>query len=493
MSATVDMTLLHQRIPEWAKIVGVTVDDALAYHAGQLKWELMAGAPPKSLAKSQAKAVKDTKKVFFAGKEGGKALDIFFGPQAQGKGMRWLYAGPKYLVGVQPDDFQPGMGVDQMQREMNEYRRGFFRGAGWHEIGIRGRGAGAETGGQHVHRINRTIVRRGELEKLRKVLKNNFGKLKAAWAVGMEQFPVAASKAIPGWVKKHIPTASGRNEIHLSGPATYVEIINFSPGVTHDRAMANVRRAVKKRAGAIKKDLQLYLQGIKKAADFKMPSLFKLTLGLIAPLWIAFYAQSVLAASALVTHEGRISQYQSLSQRATDGEEHLAQVEEVFDHPALHRAGHAIAGEQRLRRLHPAQPSAGRIRRIEHHELDLRRPLAVLRGEPGNGEGISPRPQFAIEAHAGRQLPRESLGRGDAVAIACPERIAIPEGPATVELLAEMPAREIGFAVPILEQRHVAFIHAKSLMKPVGQEEVENAPGFVMLSAFSFQLSAFPA
>lgn len=226
---------------------------------GLLKAELVNGLPPGNLSKSQEQAVKDTKKVFFAGREGGKPLDIFFGPKAQGKGMRWLYAGPKYVVGVFPDDFRPSISGTEMQREMNELRRGHFRGAAWHEVGKRGT--------QHVYRVNRTVVRRGDLSNLRKQVVNSFGKLKASFAVDWEKFRIA--RPLRRWIARHVPTAKGRTVDMSKAPDDpYVEIISSARGVSSERALKAIRAAVRKRTGAMLADLRNQLNGAYKRAGF---------------------------------------------------------------------------------------------------------------------------------------------------------------------------------------------------------------------------------
>lgn len=262
MSARVDTTRLTATLKRYARELDLSLPKVVRHQAGLFKAEVVNTLPPKNLKKSQAKAVKDTKKVFFTGE---KPLDIFFGSQAQGAGMRWLYAGNKggrFLVGVQPDDFQPGMGVKEMQREQNELLRGHFRGAGWHLIGQRGKNNPFK-----IFRVNRTVVRRGQREQLNRKLMDNFGRLKASFAMDWERFNIA--KPLRNWIRKHVPNARGRTLDFSKLPdKPFVEMISTAHGVSKPQALKAINAAVKKRVGAMTADLRNQLKGAYKRAGF---------------------------------------------------------------------------------------------------------------------------------------------------------------------------------------------------------------------------------
>lgn len=261
LQTKIAMDNLNQRTQSWAKAVGISLPQALVKQGGALKYELMEGGPPRNLARSKKQAAKDAKKTFFP-----KPLDTFKGRQAQGDGMIWLYAGQKggrFLVGVKPEDFKPNLTDDQMKAEHLKP----FRGAAWHEIGKR---QTKDKGNPfHVMRLNRTVVNRGRFKKFIKKLQDNFGKLKASWAVHMMHFK--HHRPIPQWIMKHINSgkARGYTVMKLAGPKPFIQIISRASGVEHKNSIKNVRRAVKKRAGAMLADIRLYLNGIKKKAGFK--------------------------------------------------------------------------------------------------------------------------------------------------------------------------------------------------------------------------------
>lgn len=257
----INMANLNSRIQVWAKAAGVSLAEALQKQAGLLKWELMAGAPPRNLARSKKEATKDAKATFFP-----KPLDDFKGSKAQGKGIIWLYAAnqpARVLVGVDSQDYQPQATPEQMKK-LHAASRKNFRGAAWHTVGQRGKANPFK-----VLKLNRTVVGRGRLRSFIKDLQNNFGKLKAAWVVDHGRFNIA--RAIPQWVSKHVTSgkARGATLIQLGGPKPFIKIISRAHGVEHKASVQNVRRTVKKRLGAMLADMRLHLRGVKKKAGFK--------------------------------------------------------------------------------------------------------------------------------------------------------------------------------------------------------------------------------
>lgn len=257
MTATVDMTKFSQTLRRYETELGMSLAKVVRQQAGLFKQEVVNALPPRNVKKSKEQAISDTKRVFFAGKEGTQ-LKPFFGPKAEGAEMRWIYAGPKYLVGVFKDDWKPSMGVVEMQREMNAYRNGHFRGAGWHQT--------KQRGAQHIYRVNRIVVRRSQLEMLRKQISANFGKLKASFAVDWEKFNIA--RALPAWIRKHVAAARGRTLDMTSGPKPFVEMVSNAAGVSKPQAVKAIRTAVKKRVGAMTADIRNQLNGVYKRAGF---------------------------------------------------------------------------------------------------------------------------------------------------------------------------------------------------------------------------------
>lgn len=257
MTATVDTTKLTATLRRYASELNLSFQKVVRHQAGLLKVDIVAALPPKNLARSKQQAEKDARKVFFP-----KPVKTFTGSQAEGKQMRWLYAAnqpARVLVGVSRADYQPELSADQMRRVQYETR---LRGKAWEQIGTRGKNNPFK-----VMRLNRVVVARGRLKQHIKALKDSFGKLKASWAVDWERFNIA--RTLPGWIRKHVPTAKGRTvDMSKLADTPFVEIISDATGVSKPQALKAIRAAVKKRVGAMTADLRNQLRGAYKRAGF---------------------------------------------------------------------------------------------------------------------------------------------------------------------------------------------------------------------------------
>lgn len=289
LQTKLELASLNSRIRTWAKVVGLSLKDALVKQAGLLKWELMAGAPPKNLRRSKQRGIRDASLLFHP-----RPRDYFRTKKQRGRnGIIWLYATPQILYGVQDEDYRPEMTLtDALQIKSGKPFR-FERQNKWQDLGqvsstrfvkagkfkrssLTAKGrlrkgvslTSSETG-QKAIKVNRTIITQSTFRKLQKHLSDQFGKLKAAWVVDLSRFKVA--RAIPEWVMKHVRAgrARGFTVMQLNGPKPYIQIISRAHGVEHKASINNARRAARKRLGAMLADMRLHLRGVKKQAGFK--------------------------------------------------------------------------------------------------------------------------------------------------------------------------------------------------------------------------------
>lgn len=267
ITAQVDTSVLVQRTRARARVAGLTFPQALKKQAGLLKWDLMKSAPPKNLSENKRLSVLATKKVFFP-----RPTNQFTGRKAKGNGVRWLYAGVKggrFLVGTPEENYQPGLGVDELIK-INNATQNNRPDRTWFQVGNRGGKSGKNKGNPfHVNLIQKTVVGRQNLKRLHKFTQNQFGLLKASWAFGMVNLGV--NKSIPGWIKRHLDSGKAKGKVigRLHGEKPYIQIISQAKGVEHQKSIEQVRRAVAVRERAILTDMKLYLAGIKKKAGFK--------------------------------------------------------------------------------------------------------------------------------------------------------------------------------------------------------------------------------
>lgn len=88
-------------------------------------------------------------------------------------------------------------------------------------------------------------------------------------------------------------------------------------------------------------------------------------------------------------------------------------------------------------------------------------PNSILRREPSRLEFSVASPQFAVHRH-GRKFGNKIHRSRNHIAAARPELRAVPKRAAAVEFLCGKPARNF-LAFPVAAQRHLFFIHAKTI------------------------------
>lgn len=253
LTTKIDTSNFTARTRLWAKSSGLSFRDGLRKQAGLLIRDLVNSSAPRNLARAKKLAEREVKQVFRAAPP-----QVFVGDKRGHGRMVWLYAHPRALTGVATEDFQTGIGPDEMKEAF--YLQKFKRGIAWRESGTRGK--------QHVLWLNRIVVRR--MAAFIKKLRDRFGLLKASWAVGWDVLNVAGR--LPDWVRKHVRSGEARGVL-VNGLANaerpFLNMISTANGVERRASLVAIRLAVRRRQVAMLRDIRYYLDGTKKKSGLK--------------------------------------------------------------------------------------------------------------------------------------------------------------------------------------------------------------------------------
>jgi hypothetical protein len=259
---SIDLTRLNVTMNRYVKELGLKSADVTFKTAGLLVRDLVTRSAPSNLARAQQRSVRFSKNVF----NQARPRAFAFAAAQRGHGdLRWLSSGPDFLLGTMKESFQPQMSAQEAIKIYAEKAQpaGKKFGKSYERIGRRGK--------QAVMRLNRIVISRSALLGLQKHLKDNFGKLKASWAVGWAQLQVKGR--LPSWVAKHIPKMRGRGlgEIrpNLKGDRPTITIISRASGCASQQSLQMIKGALRYRVEAMKRDIKLYAKGVKKIAGFK--------------------------------------------------------------------------------------------------------------------------------------------------------------------------------------------------------------------------------
>jgi len=169
-------------------------------------------------------------------------------------GTLWLYASPRFLVGVSREKYN----LDISARTIALARKGGTRMRGerkWIDAGSRGM--------QRVMILNKRVVRPTSLTEGMAIAKSNVGKLKGAWIGAGLNLGLAVDG--PDWAAKHATDGHGYG--YLEGRFTMV-IGSRARGVGGERSLDAIHWALRGRAAKAAKDLKNQLQGLYKRAGF---------------------------------------------------------------------------------------------------------------------------------------------------------------------------------------------------------------------------------
>lgn len=256
----IDITRLNVGVHQAVRALGVKTADFVFVRAGLLVKRLTLKSLPTNLAKAQKQADLDVKRSLYP--VSGK---LFTGRKAKKTtgGGRWMYAYPKNesghsgLVGVGAKDWKPN--ADGLLLHRTEQKR--QKGPRWLTFGKRGN--------QRVQIIDKPVVAKSVYKKTVRAVRESFGKIKAAFASCWA--PLRVTGSIPNWIAKHIPgqIAKGCRVIpDLKGDKPNITIIVRAKGIEGKKQLSIIRGGLKAEFYAMKKDVQLYLSGVKKLSDF---------------------------------------------------------------------------------------------------------------------------------------------------------------------------------------------------------------------------------
>lgn len=274
---TVDLEGFNQFVGGFQRAVQISSQDAVNYQTGRIMDRIAKELPPKTKAKAQKKAAWQVRKSFYAVKRGSDVYDLsgnkplFKGKQSKGDGMTWLYASPIVIVGTPKKYDKTGVSAAQMML-MHKREQSRAESNRWQEAGKRGK--------QRIMLVNKPVVRATQARAFVRQVRDSFGKLKASFLKGMRS--VGRVKIdVPSIAAKHLQDSKGMfvpvrpNDV---SPATI--IISQSPGCEHPNALKTIKGVVIRQLFAMKKDMELYFAGTKKAADFRKKNGFKKFVGM---------------------------------------------------------------------------------------------------------------------------------------------------------------------------------------------------------------------
>lgn len=263
---------LNEFVGVFQRVLKITSRDAVQYQSGRIMDRLGKELPPDSRDKARKKATWQVRKSFYWIKRGSGVYDLtgnkplFKGDQAKGKNTVWLYASPEILVGVGTKNDKRGVDASQMI-SMHKVQRNRTEKNRWMDGGILRRRVGRE---QRAMIVNKPVVRASQAKAFIKKVHDSFGKLKASFLKGRNSVGSTVKISVPAIAAKHLEDSKGSfvpvrpNDV---SPSTI--IISQSPGCEHPAALKTILGVVTRQRHAMKKDIDLYLRGIKSASDFR--------------------------------------------------------------------------------------------------------------------------------------------------------------------------------------------------------------------------------
>lgn len=251
LTANIQVNEFNRGLNRLITRVGLDSKRVMKTEVGQLIKTLVKVSPPKNLTTAKKKAAGDVRGVFRP-----IPKDTFETEKMGKRQHRWLYASPWVLVGVKADDHVLDIAANAAKRHL--YPRKEKTPASM-RLGRRGK--------QVVELINRKITKRNTFNQIVRKVQNNFGRLKAAWLVGVNKGEVSLTggNKPPSWVTKHGLSPKGQTQNGLNTPnnPTYT-IINRAPGVSKQEVVRAVNTAMSIRAKAMAANAKLIISGKKE-------------------------------------------------------------------------------------------------------------------------------------------------------------------------------------------------------------------------------------
>ena len=261
ITAEVDMTGFNAGIVAMMRSVGATSRQIVEKETGELIKTLVKLSPPKDPSRSKYKAETDVRSRMAMASNGGYRGFEETSGSTGASGFKWYAVDEKFLRGVLPENDMRKESDDKVYKAFRTYnKKGRMNLAFKHP---RKR--------QRILISQRLLATPQQINSIVKRVKNNFGRLKAAWLVSTRAgaIKITGGNLPPIWVSKHADGARGRFENGLSTPNNpNFTIANFAKGIGHKAINSIVASAVSIRAKAMMKNAELYTSGKKNLADY---------------------------------------------------------------------------------------------------------------------------------------------------------------------------------------------------------------------------------
>jgi hypothetical protein len=255
ITADLDISGWNAKAARYVTELGIDGQKVIKTQAGLLVRTLINLTPPRKLGESQKAIDHNVKARFglvsslstgFVQGNGGKA----------GHGdVRWLFSTPHLLMGVEKDRDMTKAGSDELYKLYFAIRQR----RGYQERGLRGK--------QSVRIWQKVTTTEKQSKQVANRVKAHLGRQKAGWLPSYDELRPAGA-APPQWVTRHRQGARGTFLSGLMVPgAPSVTLVNRAFGI--EKSAIVVKQALQVRERAMVKDIDLYLKGVKKKADFK--------------------------------------------------------------------------------------------------------------------------------------------------------------------------------------------------------------------------------
>jgi hypothetical protein len=180
----------------------------------------------------------------------------------KGGDVKWLFSTDQFLFGARPDMDLRKSGDKELEKIVSSSSFSRKRGIS-QTLPFKNR-----KGTQRVRLYGRMFLKKAQRARLIRNMKQRFGRLKAAWAVGMQSPQIGGLDKVPQWIRKHVGPGTKGTTIDGLGVPQFPQftIINSAAGI--GKTVGIVNSALRIRAKAMANDVELYLNGTKKKAGF---------------------------------------------------------------------------------------------------------------------------------------------------------------------------------------------------------------------------------
>ncbi len=232
-----------------------TVEAEIRKHTRLAAGELAKQSSPQNRQKAMAQ-------IEFAGRKNFYPLPmpnmIGVAKKSSSGGTLWLYASPRFLVGVDRSNYALNMDSSAIAKTISANR--YRKGRTWEDAGKRGP--------QHIMIVGKPVVQRDKLEQGIKAAQNNVGRVKATWIKAAADLGLDAKA--DAWVMKHKRNASGigTQEGNPQSSVFALVLTSIVPARIALKVQAMANSVMKGRAAKAAADLRNQLNGVYKKAGW---------------------------------------------------------------------------------------------------------------------------------------------------------------------------------------------------------------------------------